>query len=383
MTEGLDEAVATMAPPAICGAKVRICYAVPRYLPRLGGIEVHVAALATEMVRRGHTVSVATLDDRAQALSMDGIGVRSWRARLGGLGRQGVSWAYARDLARADRNWDLVHVHNIHAVNTLGVLARLPPSMPTVLTPHFLGTGSDTGVRAMHAVYAPLVRRAARHVNKVICVSQTEAADFAAHFRILRGALQVIPNGVPDHFARADRESEGRFRLVLTASRLESYKQPQLVGRSLEFLPPEYTVSVAGTGPMERRLRDDAAAGGYRDRLQLLGRVPLDEMGSWYARASVYVSMSRRECFGLTIVEALAAGVPVVASNISAHREVFDLCGWDSQLLVPVDASPEQLATAIVQASEMHPDRRRPPTWSDVGRRTESLYEQVLADAVT
>lgn len=363
---------------------MRIFYAVPRYLPSLGGIEVHVSALASEMVRLGHVVSVATLGDRADERTTDGITVRTWRGRLPLLGQHGVSGAYLRDVAREARGWDLVHVHNIHAVSTLGVLACLPPSVPTVLTPHFLGTGAELGTRALHAAYAPLVRRAVRQTDTVICVSETEAADATSHLRIARrDAVQVVPNGVPDAYATGARTVSNEEPLVLTASRLEAYKQPQVVVESLPFLPHDWTVAAVGAGPLAGRLRSIAVSAGCGDRLVLPGRVPPDEMQRWYARAGVYVTMSRRECFGLTIAEALAAGVPVVASDIPVHREVFGLCGWDPRLLVPVDASAEMVAAAVVTASAMQPDRHRPPTWSEVGRRTEAVYDHVLADAIS
>jgi phosphatidylinositol alpha-mannosyltransferase len=103
-------------------------------------------------------------------------------------------------------------------------------------------------------------------------------------------------------------------------------------------------------------------------------------MARWYRRAAVVVSMSERECFGMTLAEGLAARCGVVASDIPAHREVLERAGSDTRTLLPPTASAQEVAAAIVCATETRAGFDPAVTsWDDVVKETLHLYEKVLS----
>ena len=89
--------------------------------------------------------------------------------------------------------------------------------------------------------------------------------------------------------------------------------------------------------------------------------------------------MSSREAFGLAPLEALGSGLPVVASDIPAHRELRDVYGNGRMTLVPLDAGPDALAEALERAVSMGRGAAPPnlPTWDRVADLTLDVYREV------
>jgi glycosyltransferase involved in cell wall biosynthesis len=356
---------------------LRVSLVVPRYLPHLGGIENHVAALAVRLADRGHAVTVATQVEADVSLSRrevdpHGVVVRRFPSvgRCRGQGLSPALWAWVR--RGADRA-QVVHLHNFHALTTLPALAAA--RSPVVFTPHYLGPGEGAAEELVHRGYAAAVRRVLPKVGRVVCTTPSEAALFAQYVGAGERCV-VVPNGVDAAAIRAARPAPtDGGRLVVAAGRLEEYKQPQRVLEALPLLPG-HRLAVAGAGPIEPTLRRRAVELGVADRVLFCGRLSTAELYRWYRVADVVVSLSRRECFGLTVAEGLAAGAAVVASDIGPHRDVAALAGAPSSSLVPVDAPPSQVAAAI--AAARRPPRVALPDWDDVTEATQACYQQVL-----
>ena len=363
---------------------MRITYVVPRYLPHLGGIENHVHAIATRMVSFGHDVTVATQleDDRALPgveRVPDGPLIRRFPSgvKLRGQGLSPSLWRWLRDGADGA---ELVHVHNYHALTTVGVLRTAP--RPIVFTPHYLGVGEGTAEAALHAVHRPMMRGLLRRVRAVICVTPSEAAGFVADLGFA-SRCHVIPNGVD--VARVERAVpqpvEGR--LLVVAGRLEEYKQPQAALAALPLLPADYRLALVGAGPMEAQLRASAAELGVAERVLMPGKVGPDDVYGWFRAAEAVITLSRRECFGMTVAEGLAAGAAVVASDIGAHRDVVAAAGDPRAGLVGVHSTPEEVATAIlrVTAESRRSTKAQVSTWAEVAGKTESLYRSAMSSS--
>jgi glycosyltransferase involved in cell wall biosynthesis len=359
---------------------LRISFVVPRYLPHLGGIEIHVAAIASRLQQRGHQIIVATQLEgdnslAQQELSPDGVLIRRFpsagRVRGHGVSRSLISWVRA-----GAGQADVVHLQNFHAVATLGdaFVAR----SPFVLTPHYLGPGEGKAERALHLGYSTVMKRALRHVSRIICVTPSEAELFATHVGF-SGRCRVIPNGVDALAIAAAAPVELDGRLLVVAGRLEEYKQPQLVLEAMAELPGDYRLAIIGGGPMEQELHRRATSLGIEGRVLFPGRMPPVELHSWFRRADVVLSMSRRECFGLTLAEGLAAGAAIVASDIGAHRDVVAASGSSAATLLPADATPEIVAAGVRAAGA----RAEPPvlgnvtSWDEVTVQTEALYREL------
>jgi glycosyltransferase involved in cell wall biosynthesis len=146
------------------------------------------------------------------------------------------------------------------------------------------------------------------------------------------------------------------------------------------MLPDDSELVLLGDGPARSSVEQLIARRGFAGRVRLMGRVSDEDLHRWFRTARVVVSMSRHESFGLTILEALAAGTPVVASDIPAHRETAEAQPPGAVRLVSMDARPDEIADAIVKASrDGLPVGVRVASWEDVIRRLLGVYASVLA----
>ena len=136
---------------------------------------------------------------------------------------------------------------------------------------------------------------------------------------------------------------------------------------------PDFTAVVIGFVSVDNRLfveglKQRVAAAGLSDRVRFLGELPIEEVPDWYKRISIYVFASRVEGFGLTILEAMAAGAAVVAARAGAAEVAIS--DGDTGLLVPTD-SVDGLAAAL------EPLMQKPETIPSMGARAR---ERILKD---
>ena len=363
---------------------MKVVYAVPRYLPHLGGVENHVQALAARLAADGHRVTVATQAGKSERLPS----VERPAANLTVLRFPSVLPARGQGVSASLWNWlrlgagdaDVVHVHNYHAASALGCLAAARG--PVVFTPHYLGSGEGSIEAALHAAYAAGMRRVLPRVAHTICVARSEADAF----RNIQGtgsACSVIPNGVDQFQIRCATPIEVSGRLVVFAGRLEPHKRPDALVQALQHLPADFRVAVLGDGSMRECLALTGRTLGLGDRLIMTGALPVDEVYRWYRAADTVVTLSRRECFGMTVAEALAAGARVIASDIGPHRDVLGLADAPRAALVPVDADAAGLAAAIRALGPKDATTIVPslPTWDQVAVATAQVYERVLRES--
>jgi glycosyltransferase involved in cell wall biosynthesis len=353
----------------------------PGYPPEVGGIEVVVASLAAGLARLGHDVEV---------LAHRPAGWR--RSTLPPAGpvrvRRYADWTHSRrfrvapglwrDLARDGDTYDVLHAHGFHASAALA--AATMTGRPLVFSPHFHGAGHTALARAAHVPYDRLAGRIFDRSHTVVCVSRAEAELLCEAWPEAREKLSVVPNGVDrDAIVCAQPVDVGR-PVILVGGRLERYKQTDLAIRALPLLKPDPMVAVTGTGPEQPRLKRLAVELGVEDRVRFLGALPNDQLRGWQRAASVVVTMSRHEAFGLALLEGALAGAQIVASDIPAHRELSGRLGqWTT--LVPPSASPSDLAAALADALESPtggPRLFEVATWDDVASQTATLYRRAV-----
>lgn len=246
---------------------------------------------------------------------------------------------------------DVCHGHLSSACRTLGLLPTRTRSVAT-----------------LHVGYKP--REHARLAG-LICVNSTQARSlegFAGHVRI-------IPNWLPRRSAPA-RGTDLRAELGLSRSafvigsigRLHQNKGLDVLVRAFRSVASAHAALViAGDGPMRDEL---AALAGGDARIHLLGF--RDDVGSCLAAMDLYVAPSREESFGLAILEAMAAGLPVIASAVDGPGEY--LRQHPATLVEP--GSVAALARALAAASTLGA-RRRSPIRYDLSRfnRTQRVEE--------
>lgn len=364
---------------------MRILLACPYAWDVPGGVQVHVRQLAAALEARGHDVLVvAPARSRVEGTRSVRIVGRAARVPYGGTVAP-ICFSY-RSFRRIRRLMEVfepevVHAHEPFSPST-SMLATVASDAPVVATFHAYADRSR-----LLEVSAPALRRVYRRIAAPIAVSKA-AAEFLG--RAMPGDVEIVPNGVDvARFADARTPARGLppGRVMFWVNRLDPQKGFGVAVRAFGRLAGELddlSFVVAGEG------RERAALGllpdGDRRRVVMLGSVPNQELPAYHAGADVFVAPAiDQESFGIVLVEAMAAGVPVVASDIPGYREVVR-DGVDG-LLVPRN-DPNALATAVRRvlgdpelASRLADGGRRRAneySWDVVAPRIESIYRRVV-----
>lgn len=346
----------------------RVLIVSPGYPPSLGGVEGHVAGLATRLVDLGWQVEVITARRGVRGVRREERdGVRVTVLPAWGIDSMSVSPRLLWRALRARDDYDVVHVHSYHALSGLAALRR---RRRLVFTPHYHGGGHSPLARILHRVHRFAGRRCFANADAVICVSAAERALVEADHRVAAGKITVIPNGVDVDAIAAAEPFAVDGPIVLSLGRVEPYKHVDTVARACRDLAEPARLVVVGGGSA----LDDVRRAADPDRSDVLGPVSSLDVVRWLRTATVLVSVSDHEAFGMAPLEAAAAGARVVLSDIPAHREIRDAYLTDRATLVG-DPSPATLTAAIEAAIAAGPcDPARVPTWRDVAEATIAVY---------
>ncbi|MDQ3856335.1 MAG: glycosyltransferase family 4 protein [Chloroflexota bacterium] len=345
-----------MAHGEACGPS-RVALLTPRFWPAIGGVERVAEGLARGLASRGLEVEVLTTDHTGHLPAIearDGLRVRRFPAVLARR-YHGLSPALGWWVLRRARRYSVLHAFSYHTPVALEAgCASALRGVPLVVTPVYHGVSHSRSPlrRALHGPYRLLAGRLLRHANAVICLTEAERQLVWRHFG--RGVhAEVIPPGIGT--GRAGEvarpwQPTGR-KVVLTVGRLEAYKQVDRLIDAVRYLPADFELVVVGDGRERSSLEAAASRPDLAGRVRVLGSVSDEELASWYATARVFAALSMHESFGLTVAEALAAGLPVVASDIPAHREVAASAPPGRVELLPGDSPPREIASALARAS--------------------------------
>jgi phosphatidyl-myo-inositol alpha-mannosyltransferase len=266
---------------------------------------------------------------------------------------------------------DVVHVHEPVTPST-SMWAMLSSPAPIVATFH---SGAKRSL--LFDVAAPVLRRMGRRIVVRIGVSERAAAFARAR---LRGEFRVVPNGLDvASFAGAKPADLGPGRRILFVGRLHRRKGFPVAVEAFRLLADRYAdigLVVAGDG--EERASVDRLTPPVRARVTMLGAVPHEQLPRYFAACDLLVAPSLGgESFGYVLLEAMAAGLPVVASQIPGYDEVV-IDGREGFLVPPGD--PQAVADAAAKVLD-HPTLAQ--TMGHVGRTMAARYDwAVVAEQI-
>lgn len=356
---------------------VRIAQVCPYSLTIPGGVQCQVLGLASSLRRLGHEVKVlAPCDGPVPDDNVVPLGLSIPFAANGSVAPVAPDPACFRRTVRCmeEGDFDIVHLHE-PLVPGPSLTTLLTTKLPVVGTFH--RGGESTAYRALR----PLVRWVATRIDLRCAVSEDARASANAG---LGGRYTLVPNGVEvDRFASASPwPSAGPT--IMFVGRHEPRKGLAILLEAFELLEPDVRLWVAGDGPETAELMHRSAR---NPRIEWLGRISDVEKASRLRGADVYTAPSEHgESFGVVLLEAMAAGTPIVASDLRAYRLVAR-AGIDALLVAPGDAVALAEGLARVLANRVFADklsaagRARAAEFSmdRAAIRYSELYEQVLA----
>ena len=302
-----------------------------------------------------------------------------------------------RQLLR-NRRFDIIHDNQTLGYGILLMKAFEVPIVATVHHPLPIDRKTDIAYidraweRFGRIMFYPFVMQhlVTKRMDRVITVSESAAEETRNTFKVPRSKIRVVHNGIDTNMFRSlDGETRERGRLIIVANTVDRKKGVIYLLRALQLLREEVDVklTIVDRGAPENQYTPALVRRlGLDSTVDFTGKVGLEELVRYYATAEVAVVPSLYEGFGLPAAEAMACGLPVVATTAGALSEVVE--DGRSGILVP-PRDHYALAGAIKRLLRDEPLRRAMGeegkrrvesnfTWEEAARKTLEVYREVL-----
>lgn len=239
-----------------------------------------------------------------------------------------ILWARASkkaalNLAGKSRSGFILEAHFLYPDAVAAVILARQMGVPVVMT----ARGSDVNIKCENPVMRRWVRWAAQRANAVVTVSQA-LADRLQAIGIAADKLHVLPNGVdlekfrPIEDARSRAGLEEERTVLVSVGHLLEAKGHHIAIEALASLPGA-TLLIVGQGPREDTLRKLAAKCGVAARVRFLGHVPHNQLAEIYSAADFTILASENEGMPNVMLESLACGTRVIATDVGGVSEVI------------------------------------------------------------
>jgi glycosyltransferase involved in cell wall biosynthesis len=335
---------------------MRVMQMTQRFPPAIGGVEEHVYHLSLGLSRSGHQVEVLTTDllrstpfarmgSNSKYYPFPVTRSRVWKLFEAPHGLGIVAPSMVRQAVK--RRAEIVHAHAYGYFPTFAAtLGSALDGCALVITPHS-DAGRPSWSKSLFDRVVPGLTL--KKASRVIAVTQHEAVHLTA-LGVDSEKVEVIPNGVDiGEFARPPKMRDGDEPIIgLFVGRIDSdQKGLHTLVRAVALLSTSLGLQIrlvgedwGGTEP----LRSLAQRLGVSDRLTFVGKLSRAELVEEYAQAQFFVLPSIFEPFGIVLLEAMAAGLPVIASRVGGIPEIVE-DGRTGLLVEP--GNPGSLAEAL------------------------------------
>jgi glycosyltransferase involved in cell wall biosynthesis len=376
----------------------------PSFLPYIGGQEVYVQALSQALVDRGHQVTVVTTDtfSRAPFRRVSGGRENESKIRVVRYSCYGFLYSYlpiapsllSALLNESIRQYQIVHAHGFgHFTSDIVSLMRRMYGIPAVLTTH--GLHQESGQEALHksllwyCYRETLVRFTLRTVDRILVLTPDEIRYLSRFGTRIVNKTRVVPIGVRlQDFSPVSNLRTQQRPMILYVGRIDR-------GKGLEFLIQaasqlrEYDPLVLLVGARTSYsgvLEKLVAETGLASNVLLTGLVTEGEKQGLLMNATIVCIPSKYEGASLAVLEAMAAGKPVVASKVGGIPFLVE-DGSSGYLVKPNDT--DSLAAHLKQLI-LHPGIRdnmgkrgreiaRKYSWSQIAKRMEEIYLELTS----
>lgn len=364
------------------GKKLTICQVCSCFYPSFGGVESFVYNLSTKLVKRGYRIKVIT-SSRGKPKGkyverIDGIEVIRYPQRFFLWEAPIIPEIPIRLLKE---KFDIAHIHgSVPGITDVSILMAKLRKKPVVLTYHYDAEVVKYGLwgKLLTWFYNRLVARLFIRMADVIIATTKSYASTSPVLSKLASKVKIVPCGVDSNrFVRnegVENPSNGSRVKLLYVGKLVDFKGiAELIEASkhLKDVIGDFIVKIVGTGPSLLKYVSMAKEMRVSDVVKFYGKVDEEDLKRLYDECDVVVCpsrRSRREAFGIVILEAMAKEKPVIASRIPGMESV--VVEGRSGLLVP-PSNPKALADAIASLVK---DKDR---MMAMGRYGRSIVERV------
>lgn len=291
---------------------MRILYLAKYYWPRSGGMERVVQGLAEGVAEQGHeaeVVAITAFGDPSPGQKRRASVTRAWS--FAPVGSQELAPAY---IAAAWRRADVIHLHHPNSLADVAYALRFSLA-PLVVTQHADYPSFKYKLPSKYVL----------HRAEAIVVPSRAHIALSRELKGLEHKVEVIPFGIDERrWEVVPPPPPGNPPRALFIGRLVPYKGVDFLLRALELVP-DLRLDIVGSGPEQHRLQTLARALAVADRVKWWGEYPDEDLPRRMADADFLVlpSVTVEEMFGMVLLEAMAAGRPIITTAVpSGVREV-------------------------------------------------------------
>ena len=351
-----------------------------------GGVQVHVGQLGARLRELGHQVLILAPSSSRPTepfVHVAGHPIRiPYNESVAPIAPTPGAYTRVRHALRTFRP-DVVHVHEPFVPGP-SMFAALTSRAPVIATFHAYAERS----RLLSAA-APILMKIWKRLAMRVAVSRA-AAEFVGGPMGERG-LRIVPNGADvELFASAVPAELPEGRRLLFVNRLDPRKGFRVMVEAFGKLASDsrdLLLVVAGDGAERSAIQ--SLSGDVRSRVVMLGNIPHEGLPPYHAASEVFCAPSTgRESFGIVLVEAMAAGLPIVASDIPGYREVVR---DEIEGILDPPRDPSTLARGVEDVledadlakrlGEAGRERAQRYSWKTVAGEIEELYREVTSSS--
>lgn len=368
---------------------MKIVHVTRQFYPAIGGIESVVLDLCKRQVSLGHQIDVVSLNKQwkksGKLPSRESLGnIQITRIPYFGSSR----YAIAPDVYKYVQGHDIIHLHSSDFFLDFLSISKIFHHIPIVLHSHGLFFHTQYALKLKRYYLRTFTKYALQRVNKVICVSKHDQEILNAIVKPEK--LVIVPNGIADRFFRGINV-EKREKLIISVCRLAENKRVSLLLETFAHLQstiPEFRLIIIGKDQGELSYLERLSQSlGITEKVNFLGEVSYEILVDWLSKASIWVSASSYESFGVALVEAMASGCIPVVQRIPAFEEKIT----DGESGFLTDFSDRKIsAEVILKAVELEiSDRNRIINrakeiagyynWEKISLEIEKIYKGILS----
>jgi 1,2-diacylglycerol 3-alpha-glucosyltransferase len=344
---------------------MNICMFTNTYLPHIGGVARSVALFTEDLRKRGHRVLVIaptySNGDEEPENEEDVLRIPAIQNFYGSDFSFRIRLPFIIDMKINEFKPEVIHSHHPYLLGDSAIRAAFRRNLPLVFTHHTLyeeyiyHVAPDSAVMKRMVVH--LSTEYANLCSRVVAPSES-IADLIAN-RGVKTPIAVIPTGVDFDFFRSGKGEDFRrlhgiptdALVIGHLGRLAAEKNLEYlceaVIKALKKISGQVRFLVVGAGPNENLFQEMFNEEGLEDQLVMAGKQSGQDLADAYNAMDLFVFSSKTETQGMVLVEAMAAGIPVIALDASGTREVV-VDNYNGRLL-PENASSEEFAETIIE----------------------------------